>query len=201
MKLCWKAQPGSFVAFFSLELSGPLGSKAQQNNEFSEIFRDPPDADHDGRFNYFVESLEPNTTYTFRLRAFNGFGAGPYTRGEFTTRPSAPACPVLVRSGTNTVTLRWKFGEKNSGHFSSMRRIVESCGSSTNGTVTRSEFMLAIDMHGKNVELVGFLKSALVVSGGGISVYDAIESSDDEYITIHELDSYEQEVSGIGMGF
>ena len=194
LRLCWRALPGSFVAFFTLEISGALGSKAQQNNEFREIFRDPPDATYEADFGYWVEDLEPNTTYTFRLRAFNGFGAGPYVRGEFTTQPSPPAQPVLISTSTNSLTLRWRFSEKNAAHFNSLRQIVEITGEGNvqNG-VTRLEFMLALDS--KSADLIGFLKSTVIDSLGGISIYDAIESSDDDYLTISEIDRYEQLLS------
>ena len=190
LRLCWSAQPGSFVAFFTLEISGALGSRAQQNNEFREIFRDPPDATYEADFGYWVEDLEPNTTYTFRLRAFNGFGAGPYVRGEFTTLPCPPARPVMISISTNSLTLRWKFGEKNAANFSSLRRLIEKEGEENARGATRFEFMLALE--GKNVDLLGFLKSTIINGLGGISIYDAIESSDDDYLTAAEIDRYEQ---------
>ena len=60
--LRWRALPGSLVAFFSLETSGPLGSKSQQANEFAEIYRDPQTAEGEAEFERWVEDLVPNTT-------------------------------------------------------------------------------------------------------------------------------------------
>ena len=37
--LLWRPAPQSQVAFFSLEFSGPHGSRAQRENHFVEIFR------------------------------------------------------------------------------------------------------------------------------------------------------------------
>ena len=59
----WRAQPNSLVAFFALEMSGALGTKEQQNNEFKEIFRDPPDANSEAEFSFWIDRLQQNTTY------------------------------------------------------------------------------------------------------------------------------------------
>lgn len=48
--------------------------------------RDPPDAEQEARYSIWVRDLKPNTSYTFRMRAFNGFGAGGWAHGVFTTR-------------------------------------------------------------------------------------------------------------------
>lgn len=52
--------------------------------------RDPPDAEQDPLYQIWVRDLQPNTGYTFRLRAFNGFGAGSWTHATFTTRWARP---------------------------------------------------------------------------------------------------------------
>ena len=54
--------------------------------EFVEIARDPPDAEQDPQYQIWVRDLQPNTAYTFRMRAFNGFGAGSYAHATFVTR-------------------------------------------------------------------------------------------------------------------
>ena len=90
----WKRAPGSHVAFFSLEKSGAKG-QGKKEHVFTEVHRDPPNADANGFENGFlVTGLDPDTTYTFRLRAFNGFGPGPYTWKTFTTQPKRPPPPA-----------------------------------------------------------------------------------------------------------
>ena len=100
------------VAFFSLEFSGALGSRAQRENRFTEIARDPPSARDDAfAFQHVVSGLEPNTTYVFRLRAFNSFGPGPYTWQQLTTPPMRPMQPMPIKVGPRGVLLRWKIPE------------------------------------------------------------------------------------------
>lgn len=100
------------VAFFHLEFSGALGSRAQRENRFVEIACDPPSAQHDAfAFQHVVSGLEPNTTYVFRARAFNTFGPGPYTWRRLTTPPERPMMPVPVKLGPRAVVLRWRIPE------------------------------------------------------------------------------------------
>ena len=53
--------------------------------------------------------LKPLTTYGFRIRAFNAFGASAYTSRHFTTGPSHADvhAPVVARCSADSVTLRW----------------------------------------------------------------------------------------------
>ncbi|CAM9234202.1 unnamed protein product, partial [Chrysoparadoxa australica] len=105
--LCWRPQPDSVAAFFSLEMSGPQGSKAFKQGLFKEICRDPPDADGEPEYQIWVPDLQPNTTYDFRIRAFNGFGPGAYTHKAFTTRPNMPPTPVVTRVTPTEASLQW----------------------------------------------------------------------------------------------
>ncbi|CAN0578950.1 unnamed protein product, partial [Ectocarpus sp. 12 AP-2014] len=89
-------------------MSGPEGGKAFCQGAHREICRDPPDADGDPQYQQFwVRGLRPNTRYGFRVRAFNGFGPGPYAHGCFATRPCRPAAPVAVKLAPTEVTLQW----------------------------------------------------------------------------------------------
>lgn len=105
--LCWEAPPQSLVAFFSVEMSGPRGSKEQRENIFTEICRDPDCARDSFRYMTWVRGLQPGTSYSFRVRAFNGFGPGPYNWEMFTTRPRRPPRPLVLARTPTSVTLRW----------------------------------------------------------------------------------------------
>lgn len=114
------------VAFFHLEFSGALGSRAQRENNFTEIVCDPPSAKHDSfAFQHVVSGLEPNTTYVFRARAFNTFGPGPYTWRRLTTPPERPMAPVPVKIGPRAVVLRWKVPEALEKRAAELRRSFE----------------------------------------------------------------------------
>ncbi|GMI03649.1 hypothetical protein TrVE_jg3561 [Triparma verrucosa] len=186
----WNAQEGSLVAFFSLEMSGALGTKEQQNNEFREIFRDPPDADREPEFKFWKDRLQPNTTYSFRIRAFNGFGPGPYVRKDFTTQPIAPPTPVLVKAGANAVTIKWKFGSKTNQHFATLKKIFNTLKSDVDvAPLPRVDLLLHLEK--KYPETLLFLRSA-IINKDNISVFDAMESHDDENIYYGEIERYQE---------
>jgi len=104
----WRPGAEAQVAFFSLEFSGALGSKAQRENTFREVARDPPSAKAEAfAFQHVVAGLEPQTTYVFRVRGFNAFGPGPYQWAQLTTPPAPPMRPVPVAVGSRSVSLRW----------------------------------------------------------------------------------------------
>jgi hypothetical protein len=86
-------------------MSGSVGSKEQRSNAFHEVCRDPDSSRGKFRYQAWVRNLEPGAAYAFRIRAFNGFGPGPYTWETFTTRPRRPNAPVLVRAATASLHL------------------------------------------------------------------------------------------------
>lgn len=104
------------VAFFSIEMSGPQGSKEQRENVFTEVRRDPEEANRQFEYKFWFRNLKPGTSYTFRIRAFNGYGPGPYNWENFTTRPARPMQPVALSKSPNTVTLRWEVDDGFSRH-------------------------------------------------------------------------------------
>jgi len=107
LPICWDLPEDSLVAFFSLEMSGAKGSRTQRNNIFREVFRDPPNPDKPFRYRVWIKNLDPGTSYTFRIRAFNGFGPGPFTWQTFTTQPARPKQPWVVGRTPRSVTVRW----------------------------------------------------------------------------------------------
>jgi hypothetical protein len=85
------------------------------DTKYTEMFRDPEDADPDKTFSfaYSVGQLSPGTSYRFRIRAFNGYGPSEYTYKTFTTRTEAPLKPRVIRVAYDSVTLRWMFSDGN----------------------------------------------------------------------------------------
>ena len=76
---------------------------------------------------YTNGGLSPNTAYSYRVLAFNGFGNSPTTNvvNATTAATQVPAAPSnLAATSTNTtVTLTWTDGSSNENGFSIERRI------------------------------------------------------------------------------
>lgn len=188
--LCWRAQPGSLVAFYSLEMSGAEGSKAFRQSEFKEICRDPQDADGDPNYQFWVNGLQPSTSYEFRIRGFNGFGGGGYTRLVVTTRPAAPPVPQVARAAPTEILLRWKFSSRYETKLKELRRVFEEADADNSGEVSRDELLSLLQS--KHSGLMSFLKSCTPQggAGSGLTVFDAIEANDDENISWDEFLRY-----------
>eukprot|EP00752_Nemacystus_decipiens_P016176 g14468.t2 len=227
--LCWRPQRGSAVAFFSLEMSGPEGSKAFCQGAHREICRDPPDANGDPQYQFWVRGLCPSTRYGFRVRAFNGFGPGAYAHGCFATRPSRPQAPVAVKLAPNEVTLQWIFASRNAEKLRELRQVFDGLDEHDDGQIGRDEFLACLDLD--HPHLMALLKAVALdpaaaeggergamtaadrrrFSGGArdnsdgsgvavgsaaargvgtvtLSVFDAIEANNDEFICWDEID-------------
>ena len=63
--------------------------------------------------------LEPNTTYTYRVRAVNPSGSGPWSNEEYLTTlvnlPSAPAMPTGAGLDSDSIEVSWMAPAKNGG--------------------------------------------------------------------------------------
>ncbi|CAN0215034.1 unnamed protein product, partial [Ectocarpus sp. 12 AP-2014] len=186
--LCWRPQHGSAVAFYSLEMSGPEGGKAFCQGAHREICRDPPDADGDPQYQQFwVRGLRPNTRYGFRVRAFNGFGPGPYAHGCFATRPCRPAAPVAVKLAQTEVTLQWVFGGRNAAKVRELRNVFDALDEYDDGQVSREEFLASLDLD--HPHLMAFLK-AITLAGAATDAEGEAEAeagggADAEYTGEH----------------
>ena len=184
------------VSFFSLEFSGALGSRAQRENAFSEIARDPPTARDDSfSFQHVVSGLTPDTTYVFRLRAFNGVGPGPYVWRRFSTPPARPIAPVPVRVGARAVVLRWTVPDMVARRAVELRRSFDEV-SAGSLHASRVEWLRVVAAH--YAPLLSFLQgvtttrgAATHLSGSGSaghsgparqSLLDILESSDHDII-------------------
>ncbi|CAM9382632.1 unnamed protein product, partial [Laminaria digitata] len=144
--LCWRPEPGSPVAFFSLEMSGPEGGKAFCQTIYREICRDPPDANGDPQYQFWVRGLAPNTRYGFRVRAFNGFGPGVYAHQCFATRPARPAVPVAVRTAPTEISLQWLFTSRSVAKLRELRRVFDSLDEHGEGGIDRDELLSSLDL-------------------------------------------------------
>lgn len=123
LKLFWEPLANDMISFFSLEFGGAVGAFKLGDVKYTEIYRDPEDAqdsyrgdeedqsNHSNVFKYShtVTNLQPGTSYHFRIRALNGFGSGNYTYKTITTRTIAPKPPRVIKLHPDNVYLRWTF--------------------------------------------------------------------------------------------
>jgi Ca2+-binding EF-hand superfamily protein len=184
------------VSFFSLEFGGPEG--VSRSDKWREVCRDPVDANpkSEMRFCKLVESLQPGTSYAFRIRGFNGFGPGDYTYKTLTTAPAAPACPRIIRIASDAVTLRWVFSEQFFKRLAELKRVFQSADSDQSGWISRSELIEAVTNGAADFPALGlFLRKAaagmgLDVSQGYEALFDMIEGDDDDRLSWQEFESF-----------
>ncbi|DAZ96822.1 TPA: hypothetical protein N0F65_007083 [Lagenidium giganteum] len=178
-------------AFYILETMGAEGTASFRNVEFRELYRDPKDyLDNDGapRYRYVVTGLSPNTKYGFRLRALNGFGAGPYTFGYFVTAPSIPPAPLAIKVTANSIHLGWASSSYYRKQLRELRQVFDEADTDGNGQISRDEFMEEIER--RKPRLLEFLQktNANTATGGvPLSIFDAIETDDNESISWQEF--------------
>nr|XP_056712594.1 fibronectin type-III domain-containing protein 3A [Euleptes europaea] len=61
---------------------------------------------------YFIDNLQPDTTYRIRIQAWNSLGAGPFSNiVKLKTKPLPPEPPRLECSAYGSQTLKLKWGE------------------------------------------------------------------------------------------
>ncbi|KAM4683798.1 fibronectin type-III domain-containing protein 3A isoform 7-T15 [Amazona ochrocephala] len=62
--------------------------------------------------NYFIDGLQPDTTYRVRIQALNSLGAGPFSHTiKLKTKPLPPDPPRLECAAYSSQTLKLKWGE------------------------------------------------------------------------------------------
>ena len=139
--------------------------------------------------------LEPNTAYSFRVRAFNGFGASPPTRRIVTTYPPRPPRPTLF--GREDKVLRWN----PSAGGRPLRRCA-SCSTRScargGGKLPRDDLLDALE-EPDNAHLLRFVQRLKVPAPGGgaatgtgatLSMFDKMEMNDNEHVDWDELQMY-----------
>jgi hypothetical protein len=147
------ADKGDLVSFFSIECSGQAGKGGNETN-YTEIFRDPPDANPDSVFAYSSwyrgsaprnhrEStrptgfLIPGASYSFRIRCFNGYGPGEYAYKVFTTRPAPPVQPRPLSIASDSCTLKWIFSESYYQQIDELKKIFNAADADGSGCICR----------------------------------------------------------------
>jgi Ca2+-binding EF-hand superfamily protein len=186
------------VAFFILETAGVEGSKSHKNGEWREVYRDPPSAEDESTSGHTIANLQPNTSYSYRLRAFNGHGPSPFTHANFRTAPSRPPEPKLLKASPTTVLM--KYAEKSSDSSKqselALRQLFQELDIDGNGDISRDELLEQIeDSHPK---LLRLLRETKVQGDGGdgseggkgLSLFDRIEDNDNESISWEEFRNY-----------
>lgn len=188
--LRWQPQDGDLVSFFVLEFGGAVGRNRPVN--FRELYRDPPTMDANCALYRWVEDLEPDTTYSFRIQAINGFGASPHTFREFTTRPGRLPIPRVISQTSTSITLRWVFSEAFVKRIATLKSIFKRADKDSNGWLSREEFMALLD--DKHPEMVEFLqqitKHASQQGRPAASLFDMIGADDDAQLTWEEFENY-----------
>ena len=199
---------GDLVSFYSLEYGGVVGNNTTTNNpantsnsnnvKYVEIFRDPEDANPSSPFacNYTLRDLTPGASYRFRLRAFNGFGAGEYTYKTFTTLTAAPALPRVIKTYSDCVTLKCTFSKGFFRRIEDLKRIFTLADSDHSGCVSREELALLLDERSSSSpELKVFLNKVatsvgIVVENGYEALFDMIEGDDDGLLSWLEFENF-----------
>ena len=166
--------------------------------KYTEIFRDPEDADmgNNFSFSYTMAELQPGTTYRFRIRAFNGFGPGEYTYKNFTTMTSAPLQPRIIKIAPESVTLRWTFSEGFFKRMEELKKIFNMADKDKSGVVSREELNAALDEQASGLKsLRAFLDKVAMSKGLDLSqgygaLFDMIEGDDDNGLSWQEFEVF-----------
>ena len=196
--LFWGPHKGDLVSFYSLEYGGPVGATKTSDVKYTEIYRDPPDADPNNTFDfaYTLRNLTPGASYRFRMRAFNGFGAGEYTYKTFSTITAAPAQPHVIKLTSDSVCLKWTFSSGFFRRLDELRRIFTLADSDKSGMVSREELTALLDERASSSpQLNSFLSKVaqglgLVVSQGYDALFDMIEGDDDGGLSWAEFEGF-----------
>lgn len=224
-----EAAANAVPSFYVLECSrkkadGPDG-------EWKELCRDPPNfqankgrplyvwqraagGEWSGDRQWFkATGLEPNTAYSFRVRAFNGFGASPPTRRIVTTYPPRPPRPTLVWSREDKVCLRWNPSAGADDRIAEMRELFDKeLRKGAGGRLPRDDLLDALE-EPDNAHLLRFVQRLKVPAPGGgggvaagttggatLSMFDKMEMNDNEHVDWDELQMYFDESKAGGGG-
>jgi len=175
--LQWRAPEESMLpSFFVLETCGKEGSKAHRAHNYKEVFRDPSSAAESEKqaCQFVMKDLEAGTMYHFRIRAFNGFGASPFTYAVLVTAPEVPRMPSLTSITSSTVTLAW--GGAENERSSLVRRLRDVFRINSTGRKTVDARTLLNTLETEHQELVELLDELPCGSAPGSSVLERIES-------------------------
>ncbi len=107
--------------------------------EFHEVYRDPSSSYENPEGQVWIQNLQPDTKYGFRIRAFNEFGPGPYVHKYFSTLPSAPQAPVLMKAGPTELYLRWLFNSCHKNWLQELKGVFEELECDGSGNVLRED--------------------------------------------------------------
>jgi Ca2+-binding EF-hand superfamily protein len=201
LEIHWEpSKSDDVISFYTIDCSGPTNNRSVRGDNFKEIYRDPPDAHPNNKAKtcYLFDNLQFGTSYSFRIRAYNGFGPSEYVYKVFTTLCNQPLTPNIISCSSSSVELRWLFDEiymQEMIKLKSIFRIIDKDGS---GTITREELVAVLD--DKSSDVIGrdsrkFLKKVSKSLGldpnqGYAALFDMIESDDDGVLTWQEFEQF-----------
>lgn len=196
--LFWGPHKGDLVSFYSIEYGGVVGAQKTSDVKYNEIFRDPEDANPNNEFlfSYTMRNLTPGASYRFRIRAFNGFGAGEYTYKTFTTVTAAPTKPRVIKTCSDSVALKWTFSAGFFRRLEELKKIFLLADSDHSGCVSREELTALLDERASaSADLKVFLNKVatslgLVISQGYDALFDMIEGDDDGGLSWTEFEAF-----------
>jgi hypothetical protein len=171
------------VSFYSLEYAGKVGlnskvphppllprlTSRQGDRRYTEIFRDPPEADINSVFElrHWFDDLEPGCSYAFRLRGINGFGPGPFTYRIFNTRSALLPPPRIMSVTHDSVSLRWIFSSTFLHQLQQLKKIFALADKDGSGVISREELIATfVDQSDTTLtELMKMIRKVLIKKG------------------------------------
>jgi len=140
-------------------------------------------------FQHIVDNLRADSSYHFRIRAFNGHGSSGYSHGIFATAPVAPGSPIVLSVDTNTVELCWtdEITRELTKNLKRLQKMFEEIDLDSSGTVSRVELQKALETDEELRELCMSTNAAPRAVRSRMSLSTRVKSNKLSETTIFDL--------------